>query len=154
MAHNIEVDIIEEEVDTLGITTLFSAMIAASAAELDTLFDADKIDSEIYAKVLASMMQQTMQLATSTVQQQPILNGQKRKTDADAAFTREQDFQLAESVTFNNKIKALDSYGDMIGTMGAGSLSISTDMWTTFFGMVGGLNSDASIPANTDVEKL
>ena len=141
-------------VDTVGITTLFSAMITASKTELDTLFDANKIDSEMYAKVLASMMQQTMQLATSTVQQQPILDGQKLKTEADTAFTIEQDVQLAASVTFNNKIKALDSYGDMIGTMGAGSLSISTDMWTTFFGMVGGLNADAAIPADTTVTKL
>ena len=141
-------------VDTVGVTTLFSAMIAASAAELDTLFDANKIDSEMYAKILSSIMQPTMQLATSTVQQQPVLDAQIAKTSADTAFTSTQNTELSASVVYNNKIKALDSYGDMIGTMGAGSLSISTDMWTTFFGMVGGLNADASIPANTDVEKL
>lgn len=134
--------------------SVYNSMITEMKATLDAEFDANRLQSDLYAKALVSIMQQTMQLATSTVQQQPILDGQKLKTEADTAFTIEQDTQLAASVTFNNKIKALDSYGDMIGTMGAGSLSISTDMWTTFFQMVSGLNTDASTPASTTVTKL
>ena len=96
-----------------------------------------------------------MQLATSTTQQQPVLDAQVAKTNADTAFVIEQDTQLAASVVFNNKIKALDSYSDMIGTMGAGSLSISTDMWTAFFNMVGDLNSSMGAnPTSTTVSKL
>ena len=134
--------------------SVYNSMITEMKATLDAEFDANRLQSDLYAKALVSIMQQTMQLATSTVQQQPILDGQKLKTEADTAFTIEQDVQLAASVTFNNKIKALDSYGDMIGTMGAGSLSISTDMWTTFFQMVSGLNTDASTPTSTTVTKL
>ena len=134
-------------VATAEITALYNAMIADHKVILDAEFDDDKIDSDLYAKALLSLMQQTMQLATSTVQQQP-------KIDADVAFTTTQDTELTNSVLFNNKIKALDSYGDMIGTMGAGSLVISTDMWTTLFAMINDLNTAGSIPSSTTVTKL
>ena len=73
---------------------------------------------------------------------------------AQKELAQEQKTQLISSVTYNNKIKALDAYGDMIGTMGAGSLVISTDMWTTLFQMINDLNSSASIPTSTTVSKL
>ena len=108
----------------------------------------------MYAKVFASLMQPTMQLATSTVQQQPVLDAQVAKTEADTSFVGTQETELSASVTFNNKIKALDSYSDMIGTMGAGSLVISEDMFTAFFNMVGALNGDMGAnPADTVIIK-
>lgn len=141
-------------VDSAGIITLYDSMIAQHKAKLDAEFDAQRISSDLYAKALVSLLHQTMQLATTTVQQQPMLEGQIAKTAADTAFVGTQETELSNSVIFNNKIKALDSYGDMIGTMGAGSLVISTDMWSSFFAMVDDLNSAAGIPTSTTVTKL
>ena len=141
-------------VNTSEIMSVFDTMIAKIKEVLDAEYDAERLTSDLYAKALISSMQQTMQLATSTVQQQPVLEAQVTKTEADTAFVTTQDTELTNSVGFNNKIKALDAYGDMIGTMGAGSLNISTDMWTTFFSMVNDLNAAGTIPASTTVTKL
>lgn len=141
-------------VDTTGTLAFYDSMIAKMKTTLDAEFDANRLTSDLYAKALVSLMQQTMQLATTTTQQQPLIDAQVSKTTADEAFTTTQKTELTNSVTFNNKIKALDSYGDMIGTMGAGSLSISTDMWTSFFNMVNDLNSSSGIPASTTITKL
>lgn len=141
-------------VDQTGILALYDAIIARHKVKLDAEFDAQRISSDLYAKALVSLLHQTMQLATTTVQQQPMLEGQIAKTAADTAFVGTQETELSNSVIFNNKIKALDSYGDMIGTMGAGSLVISTDMWSSFFAMVDDLNSAAGIPTSTTVTKL
>lgn len=79
---------------------------------------------------------------------------QELKVDADTAFVKTQEAELSDSVVYNNKIKALDAYADMIGTMGAGSLDVSDAMWTTLFDMIAGLNGDASTPSDTNVGKL
>ena len=142
------------EVDDVEITSLYDSLMTKHITRLDAQFDAERINSDMYAKVFASLMQPTMQLATSTVQQQPVLDAQVAKTEADTSFVGTQETELSASVTFNNKIKALDSYSDMIGTMGAGSLVISEDMFTAFFNMVGALNGDMGAnPADTVIIK-
>ena len=141
-------------VSTTEIEALYDSLMAKHIAKLDAQFDAERINGDMYAKVFASLMQPTMQLATSTVQQQPVLDAQVAKTEADTSFVGTQETELSASVTFNNKIKALDSYSDMIGTMGAGSLVISEDMFTAFFNMVGALNGDMGAnPADTVIIK-
>ena len=86
--------------------------------------------------------------------QKTLIDNQVLKIIKDTAMTDEQRKQLILSVTYNNKIKALNSYGNMIGTMGAGGLVISSDMWSTFFTMVKGLNTDiSSNPSDTTVVK-
>ena len=106
-------------------------------------------------------------VSTTTVRNahsaQDILNKQKQvelisqqvlKLTEDTAFVGEQKTQLTASVGFNNKLKTLNSYGNMIGTMGAGGLVISDDMWVVFFDMIKGLNSNVSgVPSNTTVVK-
>jgi len=81
------------------------------------------------------------------------------KLDAEIAFTNTQKDELIASVSWNNKIKSLDSYADMIGTMGAGGLKITTSMWTYFFNMVSnlhnGINSQTGLtnPSDTTITK-
>ena len=70
------------------------------------------------------------------------------KLVADTSFVDTQKAELIASVTWNNKIKALDSYADMIGTMGAGGLKISSAMWTKFFSMVQELHSSGTAPTD------
>lgn len=148
-------------VDTTSILTLYDSMIAKMKATIDAEFDANRLTSDLYAKALLSLMQQTMALATQTVQQQPnidkqllMLDAQIAKTNADTSFVGTQETELSNSVTYNNKIKALDAYGDTIGTMGAGSLNISTDMWTTYFNMIYDLNTSGTVPTDKTVNKL
>lgn len=141
-------------VDTAATLALYDSFVARHKTILDAEYDLQRINSDFYAKALVALLQSSMQLATTTVQQQPMLDAQVLKTSADTAFVTTQETELSASVIFNNKIKALDSYGDMIGTMGAGSLSISTDMWTSFFGMVNDLNSSSGIPTSTTITKL
>jgi hypothetical protein len=141
-------------VDQTGILALYDAVIARHKVKLDAEFDSQRISSDLYSKALVSLLHQSMQLAVSTVQQQPMIEAQIAKTVADTAFVGTQEIELSNSVIFNNKIKALDSYGDMIGTMGAGSLVISTDMWTSFFAMVNDLNSSCGVPTSKVVVKL
>ena len=142
-------------VDTDAILVVYDALIGRMITTLDEQFDNERLDGPLYAKALISVMQQTMQLSTSTTQQQPVLDAQVLKTEADTSFVGTQETELSASVIFNNKIKALDSYSDMIGTMGAGSLTISTDMFTAFFNMVGDLNSSMGTnPTDTTINKL
>lgn len=141
-------------VNTTEIDTVFTSMMGSVKNRLDVYYDETIIDSEVYAKVLAGIMQSTLQLATQTVQQQPVLDSQVDKTAADTAFVDTQKAELTASVGFNNKIKALDSYSDMIGTMGAGSLVVSSDMWSKYFSMVQDLNNAGSLPTNTVIDKL
>ncbi len=141
-------------VDQTGILALYDAVIDRHKVKLDAEFDSQRISSDLYSKALVSLLHQSMQLAVSTVQQQPMIEAQIAKTVADTSFVGTQETELSNSVIFNNKIKALDSYGDMIGTMGAGSLVISTDMWTSFFAMINDLNSSSGIPTSTTVTKL
>jgi len=141
-------------VNTTEVSNVFASMMADIKTVLNAEFDANRLTSDLYAKGLLSTIQQTMQLATSQVQQQPLIDAQVAKTNADEAFALNQSTQLTNSVDFNNKIKSLSSYSDMIGTMGAGTLLITTDMWTAYFNMVSDLNSAMGAnPANTTVTK-
>ena len=74
-------------------------------------------------------------------EQEELLQKQIAKLVADTSFVTAQEEELRASVIFNNKIKALDSMGEMIGTMGAGGLVISTDMWSFYFLMIRELKS-------------
>jgi phenylalanyl-tRNA synthetase alpha subunit len=58
---------------------------------------------------------------------------QTKKTINEADFINEQRVQLIKGVLYNNKIKAMDSMGDMFGTLGAGGLAPTKEMWDTYF---------------------
>ena len=78
---------------------------------------------------------------------------QKDKAENEALYVAEQKTQLTASVGYNNKIKALDSLADTYGTFGAGGLTLSSDMWGTYFSIVSDL-STATAPTSTTVTKV
>jgi hypothetical protein len=78
---------------------------------------------------------------------------QLAKLTAEASYIDEQETQLINSVNYNNKIKALDSLADTYGTFGAGGLTVSSDMWNTYFSIVADL-STATAPTSTTVTKV
>lgn len=95
---------------------------------------------------------QKNQVIDTTEEQVPLLVAQRELAETQAR-------ELISSVIFNNKIKSLDAYSDMIGTLGAGSLAISTDMWTAFFDMVADIynskETDLTVSVTTaEVTKL
>jgi len=81
-----------------------------------------------------------------------ILN-QKDKSIAEKDYVLEQTQQLVNSINYNNKIKALDSLADTYGTYGAGGLTMSSDMWATYFSIVTDL-STVPAPTSTTVTKV
>ena len=138
-------------VDIAGIQAHFTTTIGLMQGKLDTFYDDDKMDSELYAKTIAGLITANMQLSAQAVQQEPITDAQVSKLNADATFVATQTTELGNSVGFNNKIKALTTYADMIGTMGAGGLVISSDMWNTLFAMIANLNSNGTIAGSVSI---
>jgi len=75
------------------------------------------------------------------------------KLQADTSYVAEQEVQLINSVNYNNKIKAIDSLSDTYGVFGGGGLTVSSDMWATYFGLINDL-ADGAIPTSTTVTKV
>ena len=78
---------------------------------------------------------------------------QSAKAAADTDYVVEQEQQLINSVQFNNEIKALDSLADTYGTFGAGGLTLSSEMWQTYFAIVAKL-ATVTAPTVTTVTKV
>jgi len=83
---------------------------------------------------------------------------QQEKLKADTEFVNEQKLQLGFSVVYNNRIKSLENYSDMIGNLGIGGFVISSDMWGSYFTMIndiyinsGDVPVDKSITTPTDL---
>ena len=94
------------------------------------------------------------EIATGTKTNKIAMAGQQlAKLTAEASYIDEQETQLINSVNYNNKIKALDSLADTYGTFGAGGLTVSSDMWNTYFSIVSDL-STATAPTSTTVTKV
>lgn len=65
-----------------------------------------------------------------------VYEAQIEKLEADTDFVRYQKLQLGYSVTYNNRLKISESYGDMLGNLGLGGLNVSSDMWSVYFNMI------------------
>jgi len=66
---------------------------------------------------------------------------QLEKITADKEYVLSQKDALDKSVLDNRKIKAIDSMADVYGTFGAGGLTLSPDMWSTFYKLIASLTS-------------
>lgn len=78
---------------------------------------------------------------------------QLEKLTADISYTTAQQTALEEQVEDNKLIKAIDALGDTYGTFGAGGLTVSSDMWSSYFNMVNTLTGETA-PASTTVSKV
>lgn len=61
---------------------------------------------------------------------------QLEKEEAETALIKEQNLQLGYSVTYNNRLKATENYGNTLGQLGMGGLNVSAGMWTVYFNML------------------
>lgn len=61
---------------------------------------------------------------------------QLEKYEAETALVKEQKLQLGYSVTYNNRLKVTENYGNTLGQLGMGGLNVSAGMWEVYFGML------------------
>lgn len=121
----------------------YDSIMAKINTTLTTEYDADRVTGDKYAMIVAQSIQLALSSSIDMVKQETLLDEQEEllqkqiaKLVADTTFVSTQTQELSDSVLYNNRIKAIDSMGDMIGTMGAGGLVISTDMWAFYFLMI------------------
>jgi len=151
----------DEQFASASSSVIIGAM-ANSAKALEVLKRNELMDKQIQTEVnkaldvISSTAVRDAQSAQDIINKQAqkiLIDKQVLKLVEDTLFTAQQKAELIRSVDFNNKIKALDSYADMIGTMGAGGLIVSSNMWSTLFKMINDLNNAATIPESTTVVK-
>lgn len=61
---------------------------------------------------------------------------QLEKYEAETALIKEQKLQLGYSVTYNNRLKVTENYGNTLGQLGMGGLNVSAGMWGVYFSML------------------
>lgn len=92
--------------------------------------DLDKKKEEL------ELMYDTHEFKVDTAQNQAL------KIEADKDYVNTQNEQLPRSVRFNNRIKAVDSMSDMMGTFGAGGLTFDDTQWTFYYNQLASLITD------------
>ena len=71
-----------------------------------------------------------------------MLDAQISKINSDKALVDAQKDGITQQVIDNRKIKALNSLANTYGTFGAGGLTLSSDMWETYFNLISSLISN------------
>lgn len=61
---------------------------------------------------------------------------QLEKYEAETELVKEQKLQLGYSVTYNNRLKVTENYGNTLGQLGMGGLNVSSGMWGVYFKML------------------
>lgn len=165
-------------VDIIQISSVYDSLETKIKATLNEQWNSGRLTGSDYAQVLSQTLNNLMALSVRTVQNQPILDEQIKKlqednllaTDthnfkvdlsknqadkvlADKQLVDEQKNGITQQVVDNRKIKALNSLANTYGVFGSGGLTLSTDMWTTYFNIVSDLTGETA-PNNTTVAKV
>ena len=82
-----------------------------------------------------------------------MIANQVAKINSDKQLVDEQKNGITQQVIDNRKIKALNSLANTYGVFGSGGLTLSTDMWSTYFNIVSDLTG-GTVPSNTTVAKV
>jgi len=131
--------------------------LAQSALAQAMQFSLSKRTTELRADIAEQELLKKIEEATiaqgTTTDKIAQVSAQLAKTEAETSYIDEQETQLINSVEFNNKIKSADALADVYGTFGAGGLTLSSDMWATFFSIINDLSS-ADVPTSTTVTKV
>jgi len=136
--------------------------------EFDNFNISEKEKAEVLANYMAQIttsittaaMQTALALAdkngkyayevTALQKQTTLMDSQIAKLNADTAYVATQEDKLIEQVEHNKLIKAMDSIGDMFGTVGAGGLKPTASMWSVYF-TLNNMLSGVAAPANPDL---
>ena len=148
-----QIDKIDNEIDISNQTIAKDLIIKEKQANrLDgeiALLDAQ--EDEMQESVLDRKEKRPVEVANLT-KQGTLIDGQVAKLVEDKLYVIAQKTSMIEQVGHNKIIKAMDSMGDMIGTLGAGGLIPSSAMFGVYF-RLNKLLSGENEPANYTVTK-
>lgn len=102
-------------------------------------------ENELKESILDRQLKRPIEVANLT-KQGTLIDKQVSKMIEDTLYVIAQKTSMLEQVEHNKIIKAMDSMGDMIGTIGAGGLVPSTSMFGVYFSLNQQLTS---VPAPT-----
>ena len=95
-----------------------------------------------------------LKLAQDThVSKVELSQNQANKVLSDKELVNAQKNGITQQVIDNRKIKVLSSLSETYGTFGAGGLTMSSDMWKTYFDIASNLSGIAG-PTSTTVSKV
>ena len=121
-------------------------------AKLDADIDiATAQEAELQESILDRQQKRPVEVANLTKQGQ-LLDKQVAKLAEDILYIVAQKTSMLEQVQHNKIIKAMDSMGDMIGTLGAGGLVPGAAMFEVYFKLNKSL-TNAELPTNYTVTK-
>ena len=124
---------------------------AVIALDVATSTSQDKIDISGFKR---EVEETNRDIAVGTETNKIALVAQQlAKLSADTEYVGAQQLALEEQVDDNRLIKSIDALGDTFGTFGAGGLTVSNDMWGTYFGMITSLTAQ-SAPTTISVSKV
>ncbi len=89
-------------------------------------------EEELRESILDRQSKRPVEVANLT-KQGDLIDGQVGKIIEDKLYVTAQKTSMLEQVEYNKIIKAMDSMGDMIGTIGAGGLVPSSAMFGVYF---------------------
>lgn len=129
-----QIDKIENEISINNQTLTKDLVIKdKQAARLDKEIDLiDSQQDESHENVLDRQQKRPIEVANLT-KQGTLIDGQISKLNEDKLYVISQKEKMIEQVEHNKIIKAMDSMGDMIGTLGAGGLIINSAMFGVYF---------------------
>lgn len=120
--------------------------------EMDKKIDiATAQEEELQESILDRQQKRPVEVANLTKQGQ-LLDKQVAKLTEDILYIVAQKTSMLEQVQHNKIIKAMDSMGDMIGTLGAGGLVPGAAMFEVYFKLNKSL-TNAELPTNYTVTK-
>lgn len=117
--------------------------------EIDLL---ESQDLELKESILDRQQKRPVEVANLT-KQGNLIDGQVAKINEDKLYVIAQKTSMIEQVEHNKSIKAMDSMADMIGTLGAGGLKPSSEMFKVYFTLNKKLTT-VELPINYDVTKV
>lgn len=129
-----QIDKIENEISINNQTLTKDLVIKdKQAARLDKEIDLiDSQQDESHENVLDRQQKRPIEVSNLT-KQGTLIDGQISKLNEDRLYVISQKEKMIEQVEHNKIIKAMDSMGNMIGTLGAGGLIINSPMFGVYF---------------------
>ena len=125
------------EVKTAQITSITKDNLIKDkqVAKLDEEIDLlESQDLELKESILDRQQKRPVEIANLT-KQGTLIDGQVSKLIEDTLYVIAQKTSMLQQVEHNKIIKAMDSMGDMIGTIGAGGLVPSASMFGVYFSL-------------------
>lgn len=109
-------------------------------------------ENELKESILDRQLKRPIEVANLT-KQGTLIDKQVSKMIEDTLYVIAQKTSMLEQVEHNKIIKAMDSMGDMIGTIGAGGLVPSTSMFGVYFSLNQQLTS-VTAPTSYSITKV